>query len=119
MNPAAVCFTDMPRLMLGFRGTARRRTRPRQPDLCARREDFGLCFINWVGQQIMWNSVKRTALVIGLLTATAAFAQAQTSGTWSSSGNSAGMGAGTGTGTGGTTTSGTTGTTSGTTSGTG
>src|SRR3954451_18178361 len=63
--------------------------------------------INDTGRQSMWNSVKRTALVIGLLTATAAFAHAQSSGTWGSNGSSAGVGAGTGgttTGTAGTTT---------------
>ena len=35
--------------------------------------------VNDAGQQSMWNSIQRTALVIGLLTATAAFAHAQSS----------------------------------------
>ena len=73
------------------------------------RNVFRLPNINDAGQQSMWNSIKRTALVVGLLTATAAFAHAQSSGMGGSNGSSAGVGAGT---------SGTTGT-AGTTTGTG
>ena len=58
------------------------------------RDIFPLPNINDAGQQSMWNSIKRTALVIGLLTATAAFAHAQSS-AGGSNGSSAGVGAGT------------------------